>query len=117
MKKCKRCESKKIVRNGKISGVQRYKCKDCGYNFRKGDKRTNKKIKAKKALCILMYTKGKNSYRMIGEILKIDHNQVYRWIRAYAKSIEEPTVSETVEEIEFDEMWHFIGSKKTNFGS
>jgi len=63
----------KNVKNGKISGVQRYKCKECGYNFRKGDKRTNKKIAAKKALCILMYTKGKNSYRMIGEILKIDH--------------------------------------------
>jgi len=117
MKKCKRCESKKIVKNGKITGVQRYKCKECGYNFRKGDKRTNKKIAAKKALCILMYSKGKNSYRMIGDILKIDHTVVYRWIRRYSESIEEPEVSAAIEEMEFDEMWHFIGSKKTNSGS
>ena len=115
--KCKKCESPKTVRNGRISGVQRYKCKECGYNFRKGDKRTNKKIRAKKALCILMYSKGKASFRMIGEILGIDHALVYRWIRAYAERLEEPKVSEAVEEIEFDEMWHFIGSKKTNSGS
>jgi transposase-like protein len=61
-----------------------------------------------------MYSKGKNSYRMIGDILKIDHTLVYRWIKKYAASIEEPKVSETVEEIEFDEMWHYIGSKKQN---
>jgi len=64
-----------------------------------------------------MYTKGKNSYRMIGEILKIDHTQVCKWIRAYGESMEEPKVSEAVEEIEFDEMWHYIGSKKTKSGS
>lgn len=123
MVKCKKCESKKTVKNGKITGVQRYKCKECGYNFRKGDKRTNRKIKAKKALCILMYTKGRNSFRMIGDILKIDHTIVYRWIKAYAESIEEPKVSEATEEIEFDERLsfaqyrHYIGSKKTNSGS
>jgi transposase len=114
---CKKCDSKKTVKNGKICGVQRYKCKECGYNFRKGDKRTSKKIRAKKALCILMYSKGKNSFRMIGDILKTDHTLVYRWIRKYAESMEEPKVNESTEEIEFDEMWHFIGSKKTNSGS
>ncbi len=29
----------------------------------------------------------------------------------------EPQISSTIQEIEFDEMWHFIGSKKTKSGS
>ena len=31
--------------------------------------------------------------------------------------IPEPQISENIKEIEFDEMRHFIGRKKTNFGS
>jgi len=114
---CKRCESKKVVKNGKVGEKQRYKCKECGYNFRKGDKRTNKKIAAKKALCILLYAMAKGSFRMIGKLLKIDHTLVYKWIKTYGERMEEPDVCGTIEEMEFDEMWHFIGSKKTNFGS
>ena len=71
MLKCKKCESESIVKNGKVRGKQRYLCKECGYNFVEGDARTNEKIQAKKAMCVL----------------------------------------------EFDEMRHFIGRKKTNFGS
>ena len=115
---CKKCESKKAVKNGKVGeGIQRYKCKECGYNFRVGDKRTNKKIGAKKALSILLYAMAKGSFRMIGKLLKTDHTLVYKWIKAYGESIEEPEVSGAIEEMEFDEMWHFVGSKKTNFGS
>jgi len=60
---------------------------------------------------------GKGSFRMLGRILKIDHTLVYRWIRAFGESLPEPEVSGEITEMEFDEMWHFIGSKKTNFGS
>ncbi|WP_166918884.1 IS1 family transposase, partial [Thermonema lapsum] len=31
--KCPRCKSSEKVKNGKIKGVQRYKCKKCHYNF------------------------------------------------------------------------------------
>ncbi len=114
---CKKCGSAKAVKNGVVAGKQRYKCKDCGCNFREGDERTNEKIAAKKALCILLYAMAKGSYRMMGKLLKIDHTQVYRWIRAYGESLPEPEVSGEITEMEFDEMWHFIGSKKESFGS
>jgi len=117
MPKCKRCGCEKSVKNGKVDGKQRYKCKDCGYNYREGDERTNEKIAAKKALCILLYAMAKGSYRMMGRLLKIDHTQVYRWIRAYGESLPEPEVPGEITEMEFDEMWHFIGSKKESFGS
>ena len=54
---------------------------------------------------------------MLGRILGVDHTLIYRWIRAYGESLPEPTVSGEIKEMEFDEMWHFIGSKKTNFRS
>ena len=116
MPKCKRCGCEKSVKNGRVDGKQRYKCKDCGYNYREGDERTNEKIAAKKALCILLYAMAKGSYRMIGRLLKIDHTQVYRWIRSYGESLDTPEVSGDITEMEFDELWHFIGSKKQNFG-
>jgi hypothetical protein len=100
-----------------VAGKQRYLCKDCKCNFREGDNRTNAQIAAKKALCILLYAMAKGSFRMMGRILGVNHALVYRWIKAFGESLPEPEIPGDISEIEFDEMWHFIGSKKTNFGS
>ena len=64
---CKECKSEKITKNGIADKKQRYKCKTCGLNFRKGDERTNHAVKAKKTLCILLYAMAKGSYRMLFE--------------------------------------------------
>jgi transposase len=117
MIKCKKCGSEGSVKNGIVAGKQRYHCKECGCNFREGDNRTNDKIIAKKALCVLLYAMAKGSYRMLGRILRIDHTLVYRWIREFGESLTEPEISGEITEMEFDEMWHFIGSKKESFGS
>jgi hypothetical protein len=55
---------------------------------------------------------AKGSFRMMGRILGIDHTLVYRWIKAFGESLPEPEVPGDIKEIEFDEMWHFIVSKK-----
>ena len=114
---CKKCGSVSIVKSGVVAGKQRYQCKDCKCNFRFGDNRTNEKVAAKKALCILLYAMAKGSYRMMGRLLDVDHTLVYRWIRAFGESLPEPEVSGSITQMEFDEMWHFVGSKKENFGS
>ena len=114
---CKKCASEQFVKNGIVAGKQRDKCKNCNATFREGDKRTNNKIIAKKALCILLYAMAKGSFRMLGRILNTNHTMVYRWIRQFGESPPESTVSEDIKEMEFDEMWHFIGKKKENFGS
>ena len=113
---CKKCGSENIVKSGIVGGRQRFRCKGCGCNFRLGDNRTDEKIAAKKALCILWYAMGKGSYRMIGRILNVKHSLVYRWIRDFGAGLPEPKVPLDVKEIEFDEIWHFVGLKKTNFG-
>jgi len=38
------------------------------------------------------------------------------WIKKYADSVEMPTFSGDIEEIEFDEMWHFICKKNPRNG-
>ena len=74
------------------------------------------KIAAKKVLCILLYAMVKGSYRMMERILKIDHTLVYRWIRKFGENLPEPEVSGEITQMKFDEMWHFIDSKKKILG-
>lgn len=117
MCECKNCKSSNVVKSGKVRGKQRYKCKECGYNFVIGDERTNEKIVALKALCVVFYSLGKASYNMLGKIFNRDRALIYRWIREAGLNAEEPTISGQITQIEFDEMWHFIQSKKPSFGS
>ena len=117
MVKCKRCCSSKHVKNGIVRNRQRYKCVECGCNFREGDARANPQTPAKLAACILLYSMAKGSFRMLGKLFGIDHTHLYRMIRKFGENLPEPSVSDDIHEIEFDEMRHFVGSKKTKFGS
>ena len=117
MASCKKCGSARNVRNGIVGGRQRYKCQECGCNFREGDARADPQTPTKLAACILLYAMAKGSFRMLGKMFGIDHAHLYRMIRRFGESLPEPEVSEEIREMEFDEMWHFVGSKKTSFGS
>ena len=117
MYECKNCKSEKVVKSGKIRGKQRYKCNECGYNFVIGDGRTNEKIAALKALCVLFYSLGKGSYNMLGKLFGRNRSLIYRWIREAGLNTQAPSIDGEITQIEFDEMWHFIQSKKENFGS
>ena len=114
--KCKKCNSADFVKSGKINGKQRYRCKKCGCHFREGDNRVKGTTAVKKALCVLLYSTARTSFRRIGKILGIDHTLVYHWIREAAESLPEPLIPDDIKEVEFDEMWHFIKDKKTNSG-
>lgn len=117
MVNCKDCDSERIIKNGRVRGVQRYKCKECGLNFVCGDRRQKSQTAVKKALCVMLYSLGKASFGMLGKILNHSPSIIYRWIVEAMDKTEEPEISSTIQEMEFDEMWHFIGSKKTKNGS
>ena len=74
--KCVKCGSDKLCKNGINTGVQRYKCKNCGYNFTKG--RTSKPTSLKR-LALQLYLEGLG-FRSIGRVLKVSHVSVYKWI-------------------------------------
>ena len=114
---CKRCSSGNCVKNGTVRGKARWLCKDCRYNFVIGDGRVHADLVAKKALAVIMYSVCKSSYGMLGRLFGVSRSLTYRWIREAADQLPEPTVPGSIQEMEFDEMWHFIGSKKTKYGS
>jgi transposase len=117
MPECKNCKSKRVVKNGIVRGKQRYKCKECGYNFVEGDGRTNEKIAAKKAMCVLLYTLSRASYNGLARIFDTWPSLVYRWIVEAGAAWPDEGVPGDIKQIEFDEMWHYVGSKKEKFGS
>ena len=117
MATCKRCGCERSVKNGKVRGKVRYKCKECGLNFVEGDGRVNESLVVKKALAVILYSLSKASFNMLGKIFGHSPSLLYRWIVEEMAKLPEPEVPGDIKEMEFDEMWHFIGSKKTNSGS
>ena len=108
---CKKCESDDVIKNGKARKLQRYRCKECSYSFVLGDRR-ERTPQAVKALAILLYGMSRSSYSFLAKLFKVSPTAVYNWIRNYAESIGEAVVNKGDYDIEFDEMWHFVGSKK-----
>jgi transposase-like protein len=109
---CKKCLSEKIVKNSIIRRKQRYVCRECGHIFTEGDQRTNDGVIAKKTMCTILYSLSKAFFNMLAHIFDTWQSLVYRWIvEAGAKVPASEEVSE-IREMEFDEMWHFVGSKK-----
>ncbi|WP_300909379.1 helix-turn-helix domain-containing protein [uncultured Desulfovibrio sp.] len=67
-------------------------------------------------MAILLYTLGL-SLNAIARIYGVATSTVMRWVRNFAeKTYEKPSPREAVI-IEPDEMWHYLHSKKTNYGS
>jgi transposase len=114
---CPKCSSPQASKNGHVQAVQRWKCqaRDCGYEFTRTTPRGEPA--AKKALALLLYSMGRASYGIIARLLQVSRVTVYRWVRQSASQMPEPTIPLDIKEIEFDEMWHYLGSKKTSAGS
>ena len=117
MVECKNCKSGNTTKNGKARNKQRYKCKDCGYNFVMGHAHYTPQKQALKALVTLLYTLGKGSHRMLGKIFGVSNGTIRNWVNEAANGLPEIKVSEDITEIEFDEMWHYIGKKNESCGS
>jgi transposase-like protein len=117
MNRCKQCDGKDFVKNGFVRGQQRYRCKSCGLNFVVGDKRVKEDTAIKRAFAVILYSLGKSSYGFIAKLFGVTRPAVQKWLRRETDLLGTPEIPATIEEMEFDEMWHFIGSKKTNSGS
>jgi len=114
---CKNCHQQNTVKNGFVRHKQRYKCHSCGYNFVLGDERHKQETEIKKALSIILYSLGKASFGFLGKLFGVSRTTPYYWIRQAAATIDEPAIGHDIHAIDFDEMWHFIQSKKTSSGS
>jgi hypothetical protein len=55
-------------------------------------------------------------FGFLAKLLGVSHTTTYYWIRQAAASTHEPTIAPEIQEIEFNEMWHFIQSTKDKSG-
>lgn len=79
--RCTRCDTSNYVKNGRMRGKQRYRCKTCGRNFTAMPPRLMYPEFKKAAL--LLYFKGDYSMNQIGKLLGVSTASVQAWIRQF----------------------------------
>lgn len=114
MLSCKKCSSYNYSKSGHIRGLQRYVCKDCGYQFTLTKPRgVNPGLRK---LGVLLYAHFGVSLSGVARLCKVSVQAVVKWIKAASDELEEPREN-SAEVIQVDEMWHFVNGKKTRYGS
>ena len=111
---CRKCGSEAFVKNGFVAGVQRYKCKECGFQFTR--ETPHGKPMEDKILALVLYLSGL-SMTMIGKIIGVSTQSVMRWIKMFYEKFVENESQANIEEIEVDEMVSYINKKKIISGS
>ena len=113
--KCPYCKAtEKQVKNGHTgSGSQMYKCKVCGRKYTPAPKRKGYS-EEKREQAIRLVLDG-NSQRQAARHVGVSHGTVANWFKAYADSLPEalPVPKEKVDVAELDELFTFVGNKKT----
>lgn len=114
MVKCRHCEGENYVKNGLRGRHQLYQCKDCKRCFTVTE--IKKGYEAQKLLALILYGSGKASYRYLAKLFCVCPATIMNWIKSFSENIELLEPSCEIKEIELDEMWHFIDSKKQAVG-
>ena len=113
MNECPNCGEKthQIKSGYNRSGSQRYKCRCCGKKHTPSPKEHGYPREMRER-AIKMYVDGIN-FRRIGRLLSVHHQSVINWVNAYAEELPDAPVPEQTEDVEMDELFTYIGSKKT----
>ena len=113
---CPKCINSGKIKNGIIRGLQRYKCKSCGFNF-SVERRSNEYPKSTRKKALQLYLEGLG-FRSIGRILGVSNVSILNWIRNFGEEVKSlQSDSNEIEIVELDEMHSYIGNKKTTVGS
>ncbi|MDI6730354.1 MAG: hypothetical protein QMD06_02285 [Candidatus Altarchaeum sp.] len=88
----------------------------CEYNFVLDDER-EKVGQEGKALAVLLYFAGKSSCGFIAKLFNVSRPAVLKWMRHIGKRLPEPNVDSEINEIQIDEMWHFLNKKNEKYRS
>lgn len=115
--KCPQCKNtERQNKDGFIeAGSQRYRCQNCGARYTPNPK-PHGYPEELRARAIRMYVDGMG-FRQIGRQLQVDHVSVMNWVKAYAAGLPDAPVPEEADNVEMDELYTFIGEKKTGFTS
>lgn len=115
MQTCPRCHTTRFqVKDGLTrAGSQRFRCRACNKRYTPQPKPRGYSDD-RKALAYRLYVDGLN-FRRIARHLDVHHQTVIDWINAHVELLPDtppgPAASETVE---LDELFTFVGEKKTS---
>lgn len=115
---CRDCESSNLVRNGRTkTGKQKYHCQECGAY---GTVNPTVKYPAERKAEILKAYHERSSLRGLEQTFGVARQTVAAWLRQEDSQLPDlppldPAQPDDV--LELDELWSFVGSKKTNDGS
>lgn len=116
--KCPKCGKENHSKNGFNKGYQRYKCKECGCNFTKSNKRGYSADIKRQA--IKLYLEGVG-FRQIERIMCISNVTVLYWVRDLAKKLKEYASNyqkpRKVDILELDELYTYVKKSPMMFGS
>ena len=109
--KCPKCNSQRVVKNGRRRGKQCYKCRDCERQFVESPIEQSYPPEVRQ-LCLKMYLNGMG-LRGIERVTEIHHTTVMNWIKEAGIKLPDAPEGEEIPEItEIDELQTFIGNKK-----
>jgi transposase-like protein len=113
MIKCPHCQkSEQQIKVGfNASGSQRYRCKVCGRKYTPAPKAQGYPDALRQQV-VRLYVDGMN-FRRIARQVGVNHQTVINWVNAYADQLPDAPLPETVTVVEQDELFTFIGNKKT----
>lgn len=111
--KCRYCqEENQQIKDGRNkSGTQKYLCKLCQRRYTPEPAANGYKDEVRQQ-AIKLYVDGMN-LRRIGRHLGISPQSAANWVNAYAAHLPHAPVPAEVETVEMDELFTFIGNKKT----
>ena len=110
---CPYCKTtSKQVKNGlNKSGSQKYRCNICQRVYTP-EPNMNGYSQETRFLAIRMYVEG-NSYNAIARILMVNPQSVVNWVKAYTAKLPAAPAPDKPRIAELDELYTFVGKKKT----
>ena len=111
---CPNCaaQEQQIKSRRNRSGTQRILCRTCSktYTVEPKPRGYSEEVREK---AVRLYVEG-NNFRRIGRLLGVNHQSVVNWVNIYHAQIKDKTALPAESEaIEMDELWTFVGEKKT----
>ena len=91
--RCRKCGSEKAVKNGIYNNKQRYKCKECGFQYTKEE--PNGISPEKRAHALMLYVLG-HSMNSIAKMYDVYPSTVQYWVRNFAIKISSKTRDEDI---------------------
>ena len=111
---CPKCNHHHIIKNGKVKGSQRWKCKGCSFQFTRTTARG--RPLRQKSLAVFLYCHGV-SMNALAKMFQVRTSSILKWIRKFAQEhYEKPEPLGKAIIMELDEMWHYVKKNGRNSG-